>query len=250
MVHGVASPGPLGATERLVSTQGRDPLPLVAAEPLVPPASFAEGLGGLGVTLDAGQTAQLGDYLARLLAMNESLNLTAIVDPDAAWTRHALDALSLVPHLQGLPAGATVLDVGSGGGVPGIPLAIARPDLSVMLLEATQKKAQFLTDVSAAVGLVNVEVVAERAEVFAETNLARSFDAVTARAVARIEALLPWTAPFAKPGGRLLFIKGQKADEELRAAKKALGRFRAKHLETKLTTTGRVVVLRVGNETK
>ena len=69
--------------------------------------------------------------------------------------------------------------------------------------------------------------------------------AVTARAVANLSALLPWTAPFAKRGGKLLFIKGQKADEELRNAKKPLARFAAKHIETRLTTTGRVVVLRI-----
>ena len=228
-----------------MSREPRAPLPLAAAEPLVPPPSFASDLATLGVTLDDAQTRRLGDYLARLLAMNESLNLTAIVEPEAAWTRHALDGLSVVPHLASLPAGATVLDVGSGGGVPGIPLAIARPDLSVTLVEATQKKAQFLVDVSAAIGLTNVDVFAERAEDMLETDLFASFDAVTARAVANLSALLPWTAPFAKRGGKLLFIKGQKADEELRNAKKPLARFAAKHIETRLTTTGRVVVLRI-----
>lgn len=227
-------------------TTEREPLPLVDAAPLVAPESFRSGLAALGIALDEAVERRLGAYLARLVAMNESLNLTAIVEHEAVWIRHGLDALSLVPHLAAVPAGGKVLDVGSGGGVPGIPLAIARPDLAFTLLEATQKKAQFLVDVSAALGLSNVEVVAERAEDFAETELAGTFDVVTARAVAKITTLVPWTAPFARRGGRLLFIKGQKADEELRDAKKVLARFSAKHRATTPTSTGRIVDIGVG----
>src|SRR5690606_12135457 len=113
-------------------------------------------LAAIGVALDDVAIGRLGDFLARLLAMNEQVNLTSITDPDGAWTRHALDALTLVPHLADLPAGARVLDVGSGGGVPGIPLAIARPDLRVTLVEATEKKCAFLRGVADAIGLPGV----------------------------------------------------------------------------------------------
>lgn len=229
-----------------MSEPPRAPLPLPSPPPLEPPADFRERLAALGVTLDAAAIARLGDYLARLLAMNERVNLTRITDPTEVWTRHALDALGLVPHLADLPAGARVLDVGSGGGVPGVPVAIARPDLRVTLMEATEKKAAFLRAVSEAMGLSQVDVVTGRAEQLATTGLRGRFDVVTARAVAAIAALLPWTAPFARAGGRLLFIKGERAPQELADAKRELQRHRCTHEGTVLSPTGRIVILRVG----
>ena len=223
----------------------REPLKLVAPPPLLPPEHFLAGLAALGVTLDRAQLALMGDFLARLLAMNEQMNLTAITSPDEAWTRHALDALSIVPELAHLRAGAKLIDVGSGGGVPGIPLAIARPDMEISLVEATQKKAAFLVDVAAALGLTNVRVYPERAEELTGTDLAGTFDAVTARAVGKMQALLPWTAPFARRHGKLLFIKGQRAPEELLEAKKPIRRFHCVHERTVQTTTGRLVVFRI-----
>ena len=98
-------------------------------------------------------------------------------------------------------------------------LAIARPDLRVTLVEATQKKAAFLSAVSAAMGLSNVSVRAERAEQLGRGELEGAFDVVTARAVARLIALAPLTLPFARPGGLVLLIKGQRADEELAEAR-------------------------------
>ena len=234
-------------TARMSGTQGtREPLPLPSPPPLPVPPDLAASLRELGVSLTPEQLGRLGDYLARLLAMNEQVNLTAVTDPLLVWTKHALDGLSIVPELASLPPGASVLDVGSGGGVPGIPLAIARPDLEVTLLEATQKKAAFLADVSEAIGLSNVSVIAERAEDARETELAGAFDAVTARAVAKLAALLGWTAPFARDGARLVFIKGQRAELELREAKRAMKLAGCTHEHTTPTRTGRVVVLRVG----
>jgi 16S rRNA (guanine527-N7)-methyltransferase len=209
------------------------------------PPDFAERLTAIGVSLDAGKLAQLGDYFGRLLAMNELVNLTAITDPAEVWTRHGLDALSLLPALVSLPAGARVLDVGSGGGVPGIVLAIARPDLRFTLAEATEKKAAFLVAVAAALGLTNVTVAADRAEKLAGTELAGAFDIVTARAVARIDVLLPWTAPFVRPGGRILLVKGERAEEELVVAQKVMRRLHCSHSRTVITPTGRIVVFKV-----
>lgn len=225
-----------------MSSTPRAPLPLPKVAGLAVPADFAARAKDLGASLDETRTEQLAAFLGLMLAMNEQMNLTAITEPEAVWSRHALDALSLVPHLTDLPAGARVLDVGSGGGVPGIPLAIARPDLRVTLLDATEKKIHFLQDAAASLGLANVEAVAGRAE---EAELGAPFDAVVARAVAKISTLLGWTAPFAKEGGRLLFIKGEKAETELRDAKKELRKFHATHERTVPTPTGRVVVLRV-----
>lgn len=224
----------------------RPPLPLPAPPPLPPPPDFLARAAALAVPLDDATAARIGDYLARLLAMNEQMNLTAITDPDAVWTRHALDALSLVPALARFPAGARILDLGSGGGVPGIVLALARPDLSFTLLEATAKKAAFLTEVAAALGLPHVEVRTARAEQLHTGPTARAFDAVTARAVGKIEVLVPWAAPLVKPGGRLLFIKGERADEERAAAQRQLMHHRVRHKRTVVTPTGRVVVFEVG----
>ncbi len=222
----------------------RPPLPMPSPEPLAPPPDFGERLGALGVALDAAQVTQLGAYLARLLAMNEAMNLTGIDDPAAAWERHVLDSLTLVPLLAELGPGSRLCDVGSGGGLPGIPLAIARPDLEVTLVEATQKKAAFLAAVAAALPLPRVSVVAERAEQIGAGGLHGAFDAVTARAVGRLAVLVPLVAPFVRLGGRLFLVKGQRADEELAEAARVIAAHGCVHEATVATPTGRIVVLR------
>lgn len=224
--------------------QPRDPIPLPDVPPLDAPADLPERLAALGVTLDDAALRRLRHYLAVLLAMNERMNLTAITDPADAWSRHALDALTLVPLLPEPREGLCLIDVGSGGGVPGIPVAIARPDLRVTLVEATQKKATFLTDVSRALGLKNVKVVASRAEDLIRGPHRAAYDVATARAVGRLEVLVPWTLPFVRRGGIALLIKGQRADEELAEASGAILKMGARHERTVETATGRVVVLR------
>jgi 16S rRNA (guanine527-N7)-methyltransferase len=224
----------------------REAIPLPDPAPLSPPEDFAARLATLGVTLDERALGRLGDYLGRLLAMNELMNLTAIKDPAEAWTRHAFDALTLLPLLTDLKAGARLVDVGSGGGVPAIPIAIARPDLKLTLVESTQKKAAFLTAVAKALGLGNVSVRAQRAELLGMAELRGVFDVATARSVGRIAMLAPLTAPLVKPGGRVLLVKGQRADEELEEATLVLAEQRCTHEQTVETPTGRIVVLRVG----
>lgn len=214
------------------------------SEPLSPPEGFRARLSGLDVDIDAAVLARLGDYLARLLAMNQWMNLTGIRDPAQAWERHVLDALTLAPLLAGLDAGARLVDVGSGGGLPGIPLAITRPDLRVTLVEATHKKAAFLSAVAEALGLANVSVRAERAEQLGRKELRGAFEAVTARALGRLSTLVPLVAPFAGPGGLVLLVKGRRADEELVEATRVLAELRCAHEKTVTTPTGRIVVLR------
>jgi 16S rRNA (guanine527-N7)-methyltransferase len=126
----------------------------------------------------------------------------------------------LLPYL---PAGAfRLVDVGSGGGVPGIPLAIARPDATVMLVESTKKKAAFLRETAAALNLGNVSVSEWRAEDVGQSNSRETFDVATARAVATLDWLAEWCLPLVKRRGKLLAMKGARVTEELPAARKAI----------------------------
>lgn len=131
-----------------------------------------------------------------------------------------------------LPAGpARVLDVGSGGGFPGMVVAILRDDLEVTLLDATRKKVEFLRDFAEGEGL-SVEAVHGRAEELARTELGASFDVVTARAVAPLDRLVGWTIPFLRPGGLLYAIKGARWEEELAGATTALQEYGAEAVAT------------------
>ena len=132
--------------------------------PLAPTQQFLDAAATLGIEFDDGDLQRLGTYLELLLEANKTTNLTAIREPDAAWMRHILDSLTLLPALAELPEGATVIDVGSGGGLPGMPLAIAMPHLRFTLLEATGKKAVFLRTTAKALELSNVAILCERAE--------------------------------------------------------------------------------------
>jgi 16S rRNA (guanine527-N7)-methyltransferase len=172
------------------------------------------------LTLSERQHAQFAHYLDLLLAANERMNLTRITDRAAAEVQHVGDALTLLPFL---PTGkCRFVDVGSGGGVPGIPLAIARPDARVMLVESTKKKAAFLKDAAAQLGLDNLSVSEWRAEQVGRSNSRETFDIATARAVATLDWLAEWCLPLVKRGGKVLAMKGERAAEELRAARKAI----------------------------
>lgn len=213
--------------------------------PLAPPQSFLDSAAALNIAFDPPDLDRLGLYLALLLETNESFNLTSITDPDQAWTKHILDSLTLLPLLAELPEGSRVIDVGSGGGLPGLPLAIVLPGLRFTLLEATGKKADFLRRAAAALGLNNVDVLQDRAEHAGQDHRAHreQYDAAIARAVGPTATIAELTIPFAKVGGQALLIKGQKADKELAAAKQALHLLHAIHAGTIDTPTGRIVVL-------
>lgn len=139
--------------------------------------------------------------------------------------RHIPECLSLARRLPADEQRRRLLDVGSGGGFPGLVIAIARPDLDVTLLEATTKKARFLETTAASLGLP-VAVLNDRAEELTST-LAGGFDLVTARAVAPLPRLLGWTLPFLRRDGALYAVKGERWAEELEEARPALASFRA-----------------------
>lgn len=233
---------------------------------MAPTPQFIDAAATLGIEFDGGDLERLGSYLELLLETNKTTNLTAIREPEAAWMRHILDSLTLLPALSDLPEGATVIDVGSGGGLPGMPLAITMPHLRFTLLEATGKKAVFLRTTARSLGLSNVAILCERAEKAAHDRGERTgegrqgghreaYDAVVARAVGRLVSLAEITVPFAKApseghaGGEILLIKGQQADEELEESKAALHALKAVHLRTFDTPTGRVIVLGKGAAT-
>ncbi|MFG0251459.1 MAG: 16S rRNA (guanine(527)-N(7))-methyltransferase RsmG [Phycisphaerales bacterium JB038] len=214
---------------------------------LVPvPASeaFLIEAGNLGIEFDAGDVETFGLYLAHLLETNKLFNLTRITDVADAWMRHIFDSLTLLPILAAVGA-ESLCDVGSGGGAPGMPLAIALPQLQVTLLEATGKKAKFCADTAEALGLANVVVINERAETVGQDHHGHreQFDAVCARALGKINVAAELTAPLARVGGLVLLIKGEQAEADLAEAERALEKLGLAHSETIDTPTGRIVVL-------
>jgi 16S rRNA (guanine527-N7)-methyltransferase len=172
------------------------------------------------VQLDNSRQQLLERYLDLLLASNARMNLTRITDPAAARLLHVGDALTLLPHLP--PRAHRLADIGTGGGVPGMVLAIARPDVAVTLVESTRKKAEFLRQCAAELGLENVTVEPCRAEELGQSAARESFDVVVARAVATMAWLAEWMLPLAARGGVMLAMKGPKGSAELTAASAAI----------------------------
>lgn len=150
------------------------------------------------------------------------------------WDRHILNC-AVVAHT--LPERARVCDLGSGAGLPGVVLAIARPDVDVTLLEPLLRRATFLGDVVEDLGLTNARVHRGRAE---EMNVEMTYDVVTARAVAPLSTLAGWALPLVRAGGHLLALKGSNASEELDAARQVLRRFGVPHAEIELHGVGMV----------
>lgn len=164
-----------------------------------------------------------------MLENNKVMNLSSIRDEKGVICRHFADSLTLAKHI---PKNASVLDVGSGGGMPAIPLAIARPDLTVTALDATAKKTAYISSVAKELGLFNVRTLTGRAEELGTLSEYReSFDAVCARAVAELRILAEWCTPFAKNGGLFIAMKGKNGDSELEKAENAIDKL-ALSLET------------------
>jgi 16S rRNA (guanine527-N7)-methyltransferase len=184
-----------------------------------PESSLLAAAARLGVHLGHGQLARLDQLGAALREGNRRVNLTRITDPASIETRHFLDSLSAaMPLLDRLRAGEVIrlVDVGSGGGMPGLPLKIAFPALRVTLVESVNKKAAFLRDTVAALGLTDVEVVAERAEVAGRHEDHRdAYDWATARALGSLPVVVELCAPFLSPGGLLVAQRSGNLDADL-----------------------------------
>jgi 16S rRNA (guanine527-N7)-methyltransferase len=171
---------------------------------MTPQAALDRGLGELALDLPGGARECLLDYMALLVKWNRTYNLTAIRDPLAMVGHHLLDSLAVLPHLP-LAAAGSIADAGSGAGLPGIPLAIARPDWRVTLAEASQKKAAFLRQAVIELHLGNVEVHEGRVEAWRPQPL---FDVVISRAFAALADFIAACRHLLAPAGVLAAMTG------------------------------------------
>lgn len=185
--------------------------PEIEAEPTVAQALFGE-------RIDVARA-----YTADLARRGEELGLIGPLELPRLWTRHIVNCALVAPLLRP----GTTGDVGSGAGLPGLVLAIARPDVHLVLIEPMERRVDWLRSESADLGLDNVTVVRARAEEAEQESL----DQVTARAVTALSKLIPVTAPLLKPGGQMIFMKGARVDEEIAAAQKVVRRFHLSEVE-------------------
>lgn len=176
----------------------------------LPAEALAEGCAALGLDLSPVQQARLLQYVALLQKWNRVYNLTAIRDESKLVSHHLLDSLAVVPHLLG----PRVLDVGTGAGLPGIAIAVARPDLEVVMLDSNHKKLAFVTQAIGELGLPNASVERTRVE---EWRPAAGFHTVISRAFAELPDFARLAGHLIAPGGRLIAMKGLHPHEEIAA---------------------------------
>jgi len=163
-------------------------------------------------------------YTADLARLGEALGLIGPLEPPRLWTRHVLNCALVAPLLKpGL-----VGDVGSGAGLPGLVLAIARPDVNLVLIEPMERRVEWLKQETGRLGLDNVLVVRSRAE---DARLPAALDQVTARAVTALRTLIPATVGLVRQGGELVFMKGARVDDEIAVASSAIRKARLRNVE-------------------
>lgn len=169
-------------------------------------------------------------FTAALADQGEERGLIGPLELPRLWTRHILNSVISAPLFHG-----SVADIGSGAGLPGIVLAIARPDVQWTLVEPMERRVIWLTEQVSALGLVNVEVLRARAE---DVRRPEGFDVVTARAVSALRTLIPITAPLVRDGGELTLLKGQNAANEIDAAQKQIKKFRLSDVRVEILGEG------------
>ncbi|HEY3285249.1 MAG TPA: 16S rRNA (guanine(527)-N(7))-methyltransferase RsmG [Armatimonadota bacterium] len=181
------------------------------------------GADQLGLNLGEPEVSRLLEYLDRVLALNQSLNLTAVREPAEATVKHLVDSLSLLRALPDVPQ-LSLIDVGSGAGFPAVPVHIVRPGWSITLLDARQKRVNAVRGFLEAMGLLDgVTLVADRAEIAGQRwEYRHKFDVAVARAVAPLDVLAEYCLPFVKVGGLFIAMKGPGVEEECANAKPAL----------------------------
>ncbi|WP_260857317.1 16S rRNA (guanine(527)-N(7))-methyltransferase RsmG [Microbacterium sp. 1.5R] len=169
-------------------------------------------------------------YTAALAEQGEERGLIGPLELPRLWTRHVLNSAIAAPLFHG-----SVADIGSGAGLPGLVLAIARPDVQLTLIEPMERRVAWLTEQVADLGLDNVDVLRARAE---DVDGSVRFDVVTARAVSALRTLLPWTAPLVRDGGELALLKGQNAANEIDAAQKQIKKYRLSDVRVEVLGEG------------
>ena len=179
-----------------------------SSQPTSKAVQLARGLMAMNTCVSQEQQEKLLAYLDLLYKWNRVYSLTALKEEDQAVSHHLLDSLSILPFV---PTG-NLLDVGSGGGTPGIPLAIARPELAVTLLDSNTKKAAFLRQAAIEVGLNNIAVHSGRVEQYHPDT---GFAAITSRAFAELADFVSLSKHLLAPGGRWLAMKGVRPEEEM-----------------------------------
>jgi 16S rRNA (guanine527-N7)-methyltransferase len=170
-------------------------------------------------------------FTADLAREGETRGLIGPLELPRLWSRHVVNSALVAPLLRSGRVG----DVGSGAGLPGLVLAIARPDVDLVLIEPMERRVDWLTEEADALGLDNVEVVRARAE---EAQLGEPLDQVTARAVSALSKLLPLTAPLLRPGGEFIVMKGARVDEEIAAAQKVIRKLGLQNVTVELLGEG------------
>lgn len=173
------------------------------------------------IALDSVALERFQVFAKLLVEWNQKMNLTGITDPEGIVYKHFLDSLSFLPYVQ-LPQGASLIDVGTGAGFPGIPLLIARPDLKITLLDSLKKRLTFLEAVLDAAGLNAATLHSRSEEAGQQPAYREQFDFATARAVAALPTLCEYCLPFVRKGGLLIAMKGREMEEEQAAAHQAV----------------------------
>ncbi len=189
--------------------------------------SFECGIKALGLSASEPRVASLLQYLDTLEVTNRTFNLTRIPRSDYV-TLHLLDSLTCLLEIESC-AGLRIIDVGTGAGFPGVPLAAFLPEASITLLDSTAKKIRFVTETAHSCGIANIIGMHGRAELLAKTpEHGNAYDVVVSRAVAAYPKLMEWLLPLAKRGGRVLAMKGLGYQEEMQGSEKLLERLGAK----------------------
>ncbi|MEE9324579.1 MAG: 16S rRNA (guanine(527)-N(7))-methyltransferase RsmG [Dehalococcoidia bacterium] len=185
---------------------------------------LVEGARKLGLHLTSGQVDLFQQYYEQLREWNKRVNLTRIIERDSVQKKHFLDSLTVVQALLDMnPPARRLLDVGSGAGLPGLPIKILWPHIHLGLMDSVGKKTAFLQSVVTSLGLRDVEVLTSRAEDLARSEAHRErYDAVLCRAVAPLPTLMELTLPFCKLGGRVIAQKMASAEGEIARSGKAL----------------------------
>ncbi|EOS60117.1 16S rRNA (guanine(527)-N(7))-methyltransferase GidB [Firmicutes bacterium M10-2] len=192
---------------------------------------FIQAIHELGIQLTQQQLEQFEQYMHMLQEWNEKMNLTAITEEEEVWEKHFYD--SILPFASLDPA--SMCDVGSGAGFPGIPVKIAFPKCKMTLIEPLQKRCRFLEAVVEELGLDNVKIINERAEDYAKDHR-ENFQIVSARAVAKLSILLELCIPLLKVNGIMVALKGKNGNEELQQAKRAISELGIQLIKEEKTT--------------